>query len=149
VIACRTLNGDNALLHPLPEPLVELVAQRFRVLGEPMRIRLLDRLGEGDATVSELHAALGASQQNVSKHLGVLLRAGMVTRSKHGTSARYAIADEGVFKLCDDVCGGLRRQVSELDALLPVAAPRPSREHLPESAQGVSGRSTGRRSNVR
>lgn len=104
--------------HPLPEPLVELVAARFRVLGEPMRIRLLDRLRDGDATVGELVEALGASQQNVSKHLGVLLSAGMVSRTKEGTSSRYAIADDGVFELCDLVCGGLRRQVEELGAIV-------------------------------
>lgn len=115
------MDGDPAIAHPLPEPLAELIARRFRVLGEPMRIKLLDRLREGEATVSELHQALGASQQNVSKHLGVLLQAGMVRRTKHGTSARYAIADDGVFRLCEDVCGGLRRQLSELDALLPGA----------------------------
>ena len=79
--------------HPLPEPLVELIAQRFRVIGEPMRIRLLDRLRDGEATVNELTEALGASQQNVSKHLGVLHQAGIVSRSKAGTSVRYAIAD--------------------------------------------------------
>lgn len=105
--------------HPLPDPLVELVAARFRVLGEPMRIRLLDRLREGDATVGELQEAVGASQQNVSKHLGVLLNAGLVSRAKQGTSSRYAIADPDVFALCDMVCGGLRRQVDELDALVP------------------------------
>ena len=110
--------------HPLSEPLVDLIARRFRVLGEPTRIRLLDLLREHDATVTELHEALGASQQNVSKHLGVLLQAGIVTRTKHGTSARYAIADDGVFVLCEHVCGGLRRQLAELDALLPVGAPQ-------------------------
>jgi len=104
--------------HPLPEPLIELVAQRFRVLGEPMRIKLLDRLRDGDATVGELRAAVGASQQNVSKHLGVLLAAGMVSRTKDGNHARYAISDPAVFELCDQVCGGVRRQVAELDALL-------------------------------
>jgi DNA-binding transcriptional ArsR family regulator len=103
---------------PLPETLVELIAQRFRVLGEPMRIRLLDRLRDGEATVGELQEALGASQQNVSKHLGVLLQAGMVSRTKAGTSSRYAIGDEGVFELCEQVCGGLRRQLFELDAVL-------------------------------
>ncbi|HEY1508768.1 MAG TPA: metalloregulator ArsR/SmtB family transcription factor [Solirubrobacteraceae bacterium] len=108
--------------HPLPEPLVELIARRFRVLGDPTRIRLLDLLRERDATVSELHEAIGASQQNVSKHLGVLLQAGLVTRTKEGTSARYAVADDAVFALCEVVCGGLRRQVSELDALLPAGS---------------------------
>ena len=118
------LQTDVPIPHPLPEPLVDLIARRFRVLGEPTRIRLLDLLREHDATVTELHEALGASQQNVSKHLGVLLQAGIVRRTKHGTSARYAIADDGVFALCEHVCGGLRRQVTELDALLPVGASR-------------------------
>jgi DNA-binding transcriptional ArsR family regulator len=104
--------------HPLPEQLVDLIAQRFRVLGEPMRIKLLDRLRDGAATVQELQEATEASQQNVSKHLSVLLAAGLVSRTKEGNYSRYAIADEGVFKLCDEVCGGLRRQLSELDAML-------------------------------
>ena len=104
--------------HPLPEQLVDLIAQRFRVLGEPMRIKLLDRLRDGDATVQELQEATGGSQQNVSKHLGVLLGAGLVSRSKDGNFARYTIADAGVFDLCEQVCGGLRRQLDELEGIL-------------------------------
>ena len=104
--------------HPLPEPLIELVAQRFRVLGEPMRIKLLDRLREGEATVGELQRELGATQQNVSKHLGILHDAGMVSRSKRGNHVVYAISDPAVFELCDQVCGGVRRQLEELDAIL-------------------------------
>jgi DNA-binding transcriptional ArsR family regulator len=104
--------------HPLPEPLIELVAQRFRVLGEPMRIKLLDHLREGDATVGELQEALGASQQNISKHLGILLGAGMVTRTKQGNHSRYSISDPSVFELCDQVCGGVRRQLQDLEAIL-------------------------------
>ena len=104
--------------HPLPEPLIELVAQRFRVLGEPMRIKLLDRLREGDATVSELQEALEASQQNVSKHLGILHGAGMVKRTKRGNSTIYSISDPSVFELCDQVCGGVRRRLQELELIL-------------------------------
>lgn len=104
--------------HPLPEPLVELIAQRFRVLGEPMRIRLLDALREGSLTVGELQDATGASQQNVSKHLGVLRDAGLVRRTKEGTFARYEIADATVFAICEQVCGGLRAQLQELGAVL-------------------------------
>jgi DNA-binding transcriptional ArsR family regulator len=111
-----TRGGD--VPDPLPEPLIELVAQRFRVLGEPMRIKLLDRLRESDATVSELQDALGASQQNVSKHLGILHAAGMVARAKHGTQVRYSISDPSVFDLCEQVCGGVRRQLQELGAIL-------------------------------
>jgi DNA-binding transcriptional ArsR family regulator len=103
---------------PLPEPLIELVAQRFRVLGEPMRIKLLDRLRERDATVGELQKELGASQQNVSKHLGILLGAGMVSRVKDGNHARYSVSDPSVFDLCEQVCGGVRRQLQELEAIL-------------------------------
>jgi DNA-binding transcriptional ArsR family regulator len=110
--------------HPLPAPLVELIAERFRVLGEPMRIRLLDALREAPATVQELQRATGASQQSVSKHLGVLLRSGLVSRSKEGNFSLYEIADEGVFELCEQVCGGMRRQLDELDSLLPRGANR-------------------------
>jgi DNA-binding transcriptional ArsR family regulator len=106
------------MIHPLPDPLVELVAQRFRVIGEPMRIKLLDRLRDGSATVGELVEALGASQQNISKHLGVLHQAGIVSRAKEGTSVRYAIADDTVFALCEQVCGGLRDQLDELDSIV-------------------------------
>ena len=67
---------------------------------------------------AKLQTALGASQQNISKHLGILHNAGMVTRTKDGNHARYSIADEGVFELCEQVCGGVRRQLDELDALL-------------------------------
>jgi len=102
---------------------VELIAQRFRVLGEPMRIRLLDRLRDGAATVQELQEATGASQQNVSKHLGLLLREGIVSRSREGNFARYAIEDEAVFRLCEEVCGGLRKQLSELDTILKGGVP--------------------------
>lgn len=120
------MSSQRSIPRPLPDPLVELIAERFRCLGEPMRIRLLDRLGEGEATTGELQAAVGASQQNVSKHLGVLLKAGMVSRTKRGTAAVYAVADDAVFDLCELVCGGLRRRVDELDAVLAGSAGGPT-----------------------
>jgi DNA-binding transcriptional ArsR family regulator len=104
--------------HPLPDALVELIARRFRVIGEPTRIRLLDALRDGPMTVNELTEALGTTQQNASKHLGVLAQAGIVGREKDGNRVRCFIADQTVFELCELVCGGLRDQVEELDALL-------------------------------
>ena len=104
--------------HPLPEPLVELIAQRFRVIGEPMRIRILDALRDGPLTVNELTDVLGGTQQNVSKHLGVLAKAGIVARERDGNHVRCSIADESIFELCEIVCGGLRRQASDLEELL-------------------------------
>ncbi len=112
------MNTSTAVPHPLPAPLVELIAERFRVLGEPMRIRLLDALRDGEATVHDLQEATDASQQNVSKHLGVLLRAGIVGRRKEGNFSLFSIVDPTVFSLCEEVCGGLRRRLDEMDALL-------------------------------
>jgi DNA-binding transcriptional ArsR family regulator len=108
---------DFVIPHPLPEPIVELIAQRFRVIGEPSRIRLLDQLRDGGATVSELSEALGTTQQNVSKHLGILHQAGIVRRERRGNHAIYSIADESVLGLCEQVCGGLHRRIQELDGV--------------------------------
>lgn len=107
-----------ALPHPLPEDLVELIARRFRVIGEPMRIRLLDRLRDDEATVSDLADALAASQQNVSKHLAVLAEVGIVGRRKAGNHVYYRIVDEGVFALCDQVCGAVQQQLRALNELV-------------------------------
>ena len=106
------------LAHPLPEDLVELIARRFRILGEAMRIRLLDRLRDGEATVGELSEALAASQQNVSKHLTVLAEAGVLGRRKEGNHVYYRIVDEGVFALCEQVCGSVQQQLRSLNELL-------------------------------
>jgi len=106
------------LPHPLPVDLAELIARRFRVLSEPMRIRLLDRLRGGEATVGELAEALSASQQNVSKHLAVLADAGILSRRRESNYVYYRIVDEGVFSLCEDVCGSLQEQLRTLNELV-------------------------------
>jgi DNA-binding transcriptional ArsR family regulator len=110
------------LPHPLPDDLVELIARRFRVLGEPMRIRLLDQLRDGEATVGELSEALSASQQNVSKHLAVLSDVGILGRRKEGNYVYYRIIDEGVFTLCEDVCGSVQQQLRTLNKLVSGSA---------------------------
>ena len=111
------------LPHPLSDALVELIARRFRVIGEPVRVKLLDRLRDGEATVRELTEAVQASQQNVSKHLGVLYDAGIVSRRKVGNQVFYRVVDEGVFRLCESVCGSVQRQVLELGAILEGVGP--------------------------
>lgn len=104
--------------HPLPEDLAELIARRFRALGDPLRVRSLDLLRDGEQTVNALADQLGAGQQNVSKHLSVLADAGMVARRKAGTHVYYRIADDGVFALCEQVCGSIQDQLSTLAALV-------------------------------
>ena len=108
-----------AIPHPLPPVLTDLIAARFRLLGEPMRIRILDSLRTEEASVGELADALETTQQNVSKHLSILHSAGIVAREKEGNRVLYSIADPGVFELCEQVCGGLRRQIQQLDGLIP------------------------------
>lgn len=110
-----------ALQHPLPDDVVELIARRLRVLADPTRIRILDRLRAGESTVQELTEAVGSSQQNISKHLALLADAGIVGRRKHGGSTRYRVVDEGIWKLCEEVCGAAERQLESLRAAL---APR-------------------------
>jgi len=85
---------------------IDLVAERFRTLGEPTRLILLDQLRRGqERSVNELVEATGAGQANISKHLQILLSAGFVSRRKEGTTVYYQLADPSVFQLCDLVCG--------------------------------------------
>ena len=107
--------------HPLPEPLAELIAERFRVLADATRVRLLDHLRDGPTTVGDLTRVTGSSQQNVSKHLGVLLQHGIVERRRVGTSSVYSVADPGVYELCELVCGGLQRRHAALGRVLGAA----------------------------
>ncbi|HUH12818.1 MAG TPA: metalloregulator ArsR/SmtB family transcription factor, partial [Longimicrobiales bacterium] len=100
-----------------PEAL-ELVAERFKVLAEPMRLRILSALREGERTVSEIVDRVGAGQANVSKHLGLLHRHGMVERRKEGLHVFYGIADPDVFELCELVCTGLEGELESRRAAL-------------------------------
>jgi DNA-binding transcriptional ArsR family regulator len=104
--------------HPLPDELIELIARRFQVLADPTRIKLLDLLRDREASVQQLTEMVGSTQQNVSKHLGVLRQETIVRRTKRGNYSYYSIADEGVFGLCEDVCGGLMHQYESLRELV-------------------------------
>jgi DNA-binding transcriptional ArsR family regulator len=98
----------------LPPQLLEHVAERFRVLGDATRLTILRTLLDGgELSVTEIVSRTGATQANVSKHLGVLLRAGIVSRRQEGTSAFYAVADSSLPRLCDIVCDRLREQKAE------------------------------------
>ena len=107
-----------AMPHPLPDPLVERIAERFRALGEPLRIRIVEHLMAGEASVQDLTEALGTSQQNISKHLRVLANASIVGRRRDGSFAYYRIVDAGVTQLCEQVCGTVQQEVAELSAAI-------------------------------
>lgn len=104
--------------HGYPDPLLDLIAARFRLLGEPLRLKLLAALSSGERSVGELVTLTGANQPNVSKHLGALAQGGMVRRRKAGTTIYYTLADLTVLALCDIVCGGIQnRYAAEAHAL--------------------------------
>jgi len=85
--------------------LIGLVADRFRALGEPARLGILQALRTGERCVSELEADTGLNQANLSRHLQVLSSTGMVRRRKEGLFVYYALADANVMRLCDLMCG--------------------------------------------
>ena len=89
------------------------VANRFRVLGEPMRLKLLIALETGEKNVTELVQLTEATQANVSKHLGILSDAGMVARRKEGLKTFYVISDPQILKLCDLMCSKLQKEFSQ------------------------------------
>lgn len=106
------------LPRPIPTDLAEMIAARMRVIGDPTRIRILDQLRDGELSVTEITERLEMSQQNASKHLGVLLGAGIVARRKEGTASLYRVADEGVYALCEQVCGGIQERIAELSEMV-------------------------------
>jgi DNA-binding transcriptional ArsR family regulator len=103
---------------PLTPDLLELIAERFKALAEPARLRILNALREGEKTVGALMEESGFGQANVSKHLRLLHSLGFVERRKEGLYVHYRLADESVFQLCDIVCGRLAVEASARDRVL-------------------------------
>lgn len=91
----------------LTPEVLELVANRFKALAEPARLRILNALRDGERTVSELMEETGLGQANASKHLQLLHTLGFVDRRKEGLYVYYSLANEEVFHLCDIMCGRL------------------------------------------
>jgi len=98
---------------PLSADAIDLVAARFRTLGEPIRIQLLQALQRGERNVTDLVSAVGSTQSNVSKHLRILQDAGLVGRRQDGNNVYYAIADPTVFALCDAVCNSIGTRLKQ------------------------------------
>ncbi len=104
---------------------MELIARRFRMLGEPYRLRILQLLESGEKSVGELVASLDGNQPNVSKHLQLLHGAGLVSRRKAGTSIFYFISDPMIFELCRLVCRSeTRKSKRQFEELNGRSAPR-------------------------
>jgi DNA-binding transcriptional ArsR family regulator len=98
---------------PLTDLATDLIAERLRVLGQPLRVRLVDRLAIRETTVHELVDSLGTTQQNISQHLGVLRRAGIVVRRKEGTPVRYQLADSEIVPILERTNASLAARLGE------------------------------------
>jgi DNA-binding transcriptional ArsR family regulator len=92
---------------------LDLIAMRFKVLSEPLRLRILHTLQDGGKSVTELTELVEASQPNVSKHLKILQEAGILKREQHGNAVYYSIADESIFDLCELVCNSLQKRLED------------------------------------
>lgn len=95
-----------------PEALI-LVAERFKVLAEPLRLSILQALETGERSVTDITNAVASTQPNVSKHLKMLQDAGLLGRRQEGNTVYYSIADEGVFALCDAVCASVGKRLAK------------------------------------
>lgn len=110
---------DRALHH---------VADYFRALAEPLRLKMLNALREREHNVGELTELCECSQANVSKHLALLAQAGIVARETRGTSVYYHIADRKIYDMCDLVCDQLAAHFTDKAALhTHVAAKTPGK----------------------
>ncbi len=92
---------------------LSLVAGRFKVLAEPLRLQILQVLEVGESSVTAITNAVRSTQPNVSKHLKILQDEGLVAKRSEGNSVFYRIADESVFALCELVCGSLKEKFTE------------------------------------
>jgi DNA-binding transcriptional ArsR family regulator len=110
----RPSDDHLRLPDPIPDPLVELLANRLRVIGDPTRIRMLDRLRHGPASVQELVDAASTSQQNVSKHMTRLMEHGFIARERHGNEHRYRLIDSSPLQVLDLLSADLAAQLRRL-----------------------------------
>jgi ArsR family transcriptional regulator len=93
--------------------MLELVAQRFHALGEPVRLQLMNALRAGEMTVNALVDETELSTANISKHLQILHAAGFVTRRKEGVRVYYSLAGKDVLRLCDTMCGRVEAEAEQ------------------------------------
>jgi len=123
-----TENTESVSNHAMPPEALDLVAARFRAMGEPIRLRILQALQAGELSVTALTRTVGSTQPNVSKHLRVLQEVALVGRRPVGTTAYYFIAEPMIFDLCRMLCSAMREQLeTQVGVLRGVTggAPRP------------------------
>jgi DNA-binding transcriptional ArsR family regulator len=98
-------------------PVFDAVAEYFGLLAEPTRLAILHTICNDERTVSAIVEATGATQTNVSRHLGLLHAAGVVSRRRDGSSVHYRVADPVFVEICRSACV---RIAARIDAQSPL-----------------------------
>ncbi len=111
-------------MQDIPDELLDRIAVRLKAMGNPLRLRIIHALYEGELSVSEILSRVGGSQANVSKHLNVLRSADLVSARRDGVSVFYRISDATVFAICQSVCDSLLHQASSEVATIAEARAR-------------------------
>jgi DNA-binding transcriptional ArsR family regulator len=91
----------------------ELAAELFGVLATPMRLRILSALCNGECSVSQLLEKIDTTQPNLSQHLNVLYRNGVLARRKEGAQVIYRVRSEKAVSLCRAVCTQIAIEIDE------------------------------------
>lgn len=93
------------------DELLQRIAEVLKAMADPTRLKILHSLQHGERCVSDILDIVGGSQANVSKHLSVLKRVGLVDSRRDGLNVYYRITDEGVFTICRNVCDSLELRI--------------------------------------
>ena len=113
----------------------DAVASYFSALSEPMRLRIMHSICESEKTVSQIVHEIGATQTNVSRHLGIMHRGGVLARRKDGNQVYYRAADTAMVELCRGVCKRISEQMDETIPLrrdLLRLMPKPRQKQKPK-----------------
>lgn len=102
----------------LSDAVVGLVARRMQLLSDPLRIRLLLALQDGEASVQELADVLGTEHRNASRGLNALYRDGVLTRRREGKRVLYSVADYTASRLISQAAESVAAQIEELSDLV-------------------------------
>lgn len=87
-----------------PDAVFDLAAELFQILSAPMRLKIISCLRDGEQNVSYLLSKIDTTQPNMSQHLNMLYKAGVLGRRREGVQILYRIVDERVAALCRAVC---------------------------------------------
>lgn len=114
MVSKKSAKQSGGKKQPLSKDALEIVAARFRAMGDATRLELLQYLMDQEHSVQELCELTGMSQANISKHLSLLAEQGILNRRKQGLFVYYSVADMTIFQLCDLVCGSLSERFAKV-----------------------------------